>query len=205
MSSTCSSSSSALSFQIVLLFVTVFALVPSAWCSSDDLALSVMDSTCGGGFYNLSTIQNLTLKGTRLENYYYVDVCGAVSFKPCQNFKSPLPSMLCLINNEGPPVIISLAYYNASAAIWSKLSGNLLLRMNNGDLCPARGPGARYSIAIQFNCDANATSPRITSIVVHPDGCLHALWLATNLVCGSHTTSGFHQLRQQLAKNILGQ
>ena len=136
---------------------------------------------CGGGFYNLSSVENaddLTFTIPSGQSFY-LRPCGQVVTSACGD---AVNASICQTTMGGSYV---LAYYTAAASTSVQWVYNALGSVSeltaDGTYCPA--VSANRATNVTYVCDLNATTPTIRS-EREATTCNYTFVVATSAVCG---------------------
>ena len=146
--------------------------------------LPFTSNVCGGGVYNLSTLDSTDFNFTSGGSPFWYRPCSAVTTSTCTG--SLLPTSFCQFGQY------SLGYGGTSlSTTYTSYSGGLLIQIQDGTLCNGIFPRATNTFLV---CNASATTPYLTLFTETPGGtagtggngdsfCHYTTIIQTNAVC----------------------
>jgi len=168
-------------YQAVIQTSAICCQVPSTGVSTT-VGTTVISQQCGGGVYDLTSINNADIIATLPDNTWAIRPCGNVAVQNCSG--SSVNTSVCQygINAGG--------YYGYAAGEWLpgkanvfytyNAPGSLSQIMQDGQGCGLEG---RYT-NVTYVCTASATTPVLVAAAEGPQ-CHYSLTVQTTAVCGA--------------------
>ena len=168
-------------YQVVIQTAAICSQRPSTGFSTS-VGTTIISNSCGGGIYDLSSINGADIIGTAGGNTWAIRPCGNVAVQNCSG-ASANTSICQYGSNAG-------GLYGYAAAEWLPGKSNTFYQyvapgvlnqvMQDGGACGAQ---ERYT-NVTYVCSASATTPVLVS-ASEPKTCEYYLTVQTAAVCGT--------------------